>query len=156
MKNHCVIFDLDGTIADNSHRTHYLFPPDPKPEGWKPDWKEFHSHFHLDKPNDPIVTMLHGIMALKISVIICTGRFEHYREGTLEWFKKHFIGPPELMLMRPNNNHQKDYELKRSMLHELRKKYNYNPFLIVDDRSSVVAMWREEGLVCAQVADGDF
>jgi hypothetical protein len=29
-------------------------------------------------------------------------------------------------------------------------------FLVVDDRDKVVKMWREEGLTCFQVAEGDF
>ncbi len=156
MKDNCVIFDLDGTIANNAHRTHYLFPPDPKPDKWKPHWHSFHGLYFLDKPNDPIVTMYHGFMALDTTVVICSGRYEQFREGTLDWFHKYFIGVPKLMLMRPDDNQQKDYELKRSMLYELRKKHDLHPFLVVDDRSSVVAMWRKEGLVCAQVADGDF
>jgi len=30
------------------------------------------------------------------------------------------------------------------------------PDLVFDDRASVVTMWRENGIACAQVAAGDF
>jgi hypothetical protein len=35
-------------------------------------------------------------------------------------------------------------------------KASRKPDLIFEDRASVVAMWRSQGVVCAQVAPGDF
>jgi hypothetical protein len=32
----------------------------------------------------------------------------------------------------------------------------YEPIMVFDDRNQVVKMWRERGIVCAQVAEGDF
>jgi hypothetical protein len=30
------------------------------------------------------------------------------------------------------------------------------PFFVLDDRDKVVAMWRSKGLICLQVAEGNF
>ena len=48
-----------------------------------------------------------------------------------------------------------DPEVKRRALKEMRDD-GFDPWLVVDDRSSVVDAWRGEGLVCLQCAPGDF
>lgn len=48
-----------------------------------------------------------------------------------------------------------DVQVKRELLAEIRKD-GYEPIVVLDDRSSVVEMWREEKLTCLQVAKGDF
>jgi len=37
-----------------------------------------------------------------------------------------------------------------------RRADRFSPELAIDDRRRVVDMWRSEGLVCAQVAEGEF
>jgi len=32
----------------------------------------------------------------------------------------------------------------------------FEPILVVEDRASVVSMWRSEGLICLQCAPGEF
>ena len=43
MKTPCYIFDIDGTIANNKHRTHFL-------EASPKDWDGYHALAHLDTP----------------------------------------------------------------------------------------------------------
>ena len=80
------------------------------------------------------------------------------RQKTEEWLRRHcyFLpgGEPELR-MRPHGDYTPDQELKRRWLHEARVA-NRAPDIVFDDRAKVVAMWREEGVFCAQVAPGDF
>jgi hypothetical protein len=87
-------------------------------------------------------------------IIICTGRNE-----TEEWItEKQLLAcgiPYHALLMRPNDDYDPDDILKQRMLQELRKE-GYNPQMVFDDRNSVVAMWRANGLTCLQCADGDF
>jgi len=45
--------------------------------------------------------------------------------------------------------------VKREMLDRIRAD-GYNPIMAFEDRSRVVKMWREAGIPCAQVAEGDF
>lgn len=57
--------------------------------------------------------------------------------------------------MRPEGNNEKDSIIKRRMFDEyIRGKY-YVDF-VLDDRNQVVEMWRNMGLTCLQVAEGDF
>ena len=57
--------------------------------------------------------------------------------------------------MRPKGDNRPDTEVKREIYErEIRDKYNV--LLVIDDRNSVVQQWREMGLPCFQVAEGDF
>jgi hypothetical protein len=53
---------------------------------------------------------------------------------------------------RPAGDHTPDTELKAGWLAQASPK----PDLVFDDRASVVAMWRANGIPCCQVAEGDF
>ncbi len=47
-----------------------------------------------------------------------------------------------------------DWIVKKQLLWEIRKEFD--PLIAIDDRNSVVKMWREEGIQCLQAAEGDF
>ncbi len=49
-----VIFDIDGTLADNSHRQHFL-------EGGKKDWKGFFDAMVDDQPNINVLRLFDAI-----------------------------------------------------------------------------------------------
>jgi hypothetical protein len=157
----CVIFDLDGTLAVVDHRVHFIVRPSrpataPYDLAWKPDWPSFNAAHVDDTPNAPIVEMYHALQdTLATDVVVCTGRFEHYHESTLAWFDKWHIWRPMILMMRAPDDHRPDTVIKAEMLQALRDQ-QFNPTLAVEDRKSVVAMWREAGLICAQVAEGDF
>jgi hypothetical protein len=57
--------------------------------------------------------------------------------------------------MRSDKDRRADDIVKRELLARMRAD-QFNPALAIDDRRRVVDMWRAEGLVCAQVAEGDF
>ena len=59
--------------------------------------------------------------------------------------------------MRPTDDYHhymKDSDLKQMWLDTLVDKDDV--FAVFDDRQQVVDMWRQNGLTCFQVADGDF
>ena len=53
----------------------------------------------------------------------------------------------------PQSKYISDVELKQNWLSEIGKE---NVLCVFDDRNKLVDMWRKNGLVCFQVADGDF
>ena len=75
-----VIVDLDGTLADCTHRLHHIF-----------------AACEFDEPNAVIVALVKA----------------------------------------------------------LAREHRFEPALAIDDRCRVVEMWRQERLVCAQVAEGE-
>lgn len=145
--NHrCVIFDVDGTLLSNEHRVHHLHK-EPK------DWEAFGATMHEDTPIEQVV-MLARLLRQHFAIVICTGRMEKYREVTTASFRKHDIWH-DMMFMRPTNDHRPDAVVKRELLDEIQA-VGFHPQFVVEDRNSVVKMWREAGLVCLQCAEGDF
>lgn len=142
-----VIFDIDGTLADNSHRRHYI-------SGREPDWESFNGESSNDSPNIPVVTLLRMMKDAGYRIILSTGRFEKDRNRTEKWLEDNAIFYHDLF-MRPDGDHRPDYEVKEDMLRELQIGRE-NILFVVDDRSSVVEMWRRNGLTVLQCAKGDF
>ena len=57
--------------------------------------------------------------------------------------------------MRNANDYRPDEVIKKE-IYEREIKGKYDIICVFDDRNKVVDMWREEGFLCCQVADGDF
>jgi hypothetical protein len=144
-----IICDLDGTLADITHRRHHI---DKRPR----DWDAFHAGIPLDKPNVNVGIALTAFMNLDYEIIFVTGRFQKWREETEEWLHKHFPHiAPTFLFMRDDEDFRKDDVVKRE-IYENEIKPNFDVKLVLDDRDHVVKAWRELGLECWQVADGAY
>lgn len=149
MTNECFLFDIDGTIADISHRQHFL---DERPK----NWDAFHAATSDDVPLRHMRIVLRALVNHlgPRHVLYVTGRVEKTRAATVEWLR--WYNFPQLrLLMRPDGDYRDDTILKREMLDQLRAE-GFVPLMVFEDRSRVVNMWREVGVPCAQVAPGDF
>ena len=60
------------------------------------------------------------------------------------------------LVMRPANLHRPDDALKEAWLLQQTTSTRARIVGVFEDRDRVVAMWRRNGLVCFQVAPGDF
>lgn len=149
-----VIVDIDGTIANGDHRVHYI---QPKEKGEKKDWGRYFSLLHDDKPHLDIIWMVKTLHAAGCKIVICSGREDRTRDKTVIWLDEvaGLAGIYEKLYMRPLNDYRNDAIIKKELLDQIRAD-GYDPFLVIDDRDRVVAMWRDEGLRCLQVAYGDF
>ena len=58
--------------------------------------------------------------------------------------------------MRKDGDHRPDHVIKSEVLETIVKGYGKPPLMVFDDRNAVVKMWRDKGIPCLQVADGDF
>lgn len=147
----CYIFDIDGTIADNSHRTHHL-KKQPK------DWASYHEGVADDGPHKHIIGVAEAL-AKNATIVFCTGRHEGQRNATETWLFHNiaFAGaePNFNLYMRPEGDFRSDSIIKAELLAKI-KADGFYPIMAFDDRASVVTMWRENGVPCAQVAVGDF
>jgi FMN phosphatase YigB (HAD superfamily) len=146
MKKKAIIVDLDGTLADITHRRKFV-------EGQKKDWKNFNRNIIADEINgwcrEIIRRMIHDHHVLLVS-----GRTDELRQETLEWLKKHDVPFTELM-MRKHNDHRDDTVVKRE-IYEGRIRPSFDVLFVIDDRAKVVRMWREAGLICLQCDWGEF
>jgi NLI interacting factor-like phosphatase. len=147
------LVDLDGTIADCQHRRHYVDGSRSTGKNWDGffDPKEVMKDALIEPVRDLILAMNQ-----KYPIVYVTARREELRDTSVAWLRKHGLWTfPHKMYMRKVDDRRSDDIVKREILNEIRQS-DYEPYIAIDDRSSVVAMWRSEGLTCFQVAPGDF
>ena len=88
------------------------------------------------------------------SIIICSGRKSSSREVLQTWLEHNLI-PFDGIFMRDKDDNRKDSIIKQEIyLRDIEPFYDV--FLILDDRDQVVKMWRDLGLKCLQVQEGNF
>ena len=139
-----VIFDLDGTLANAEHRVHHL-------TGEVKDWRAFYADCANDEPIRPLILIAEMLAVFNWEVHIWTGRSAEVAAETEAWLAAQGLDDFSLR-MRPVGDHQPDTTLKEGWLGEC----GWTPDLVFEDRASVVDMWRSHGIICAQVAPGDF
>lgn len=143
-----IIFDLDGTLAIIDERRKAL---NSKPK----NWEAFFKGMINDEPNTPIIEIYNALaMTHKFSMLIVSGRPDKYIEESKSWLYKNNI-KFDAIYMRKTNDRRNDSLVKKDILDEILSN-GFNVVLSVDDRTSVVNMWRQNGIVCLQCADGDF
>lgn len=146
-----VVFDIDGTLADLSHRLHWI-------QSEEKNWDKFYEDVDKDEIIKPIaqIFVAYASFLVPSSKLICiTGRPERTREATLKWFREN-IGPePDGLYMRKNHDYRPDVEIKKEWIEKLQKK-GYKIQLAFEDRDRVVKMYRDMGIQCCQVAEGAY
>lgn len=142
-----VLFDIDGTLADCEHRRHHV-------TGKHKDFDAFYAAMAADTPNEPIVQMCNLYYANRWHVVLCTGRPESYRKITEDWLHNKGVMYHGLMMRPDERRFDPDYLVKQDMLGKILETRAVH--FAVDDRTQVVNMWRENGVTCLQVAEGNF
>lgn len=151
-----VIVDLDGTLANLDHRLHLVNNVNDDPD-FKPDWDTFTAACIYDEPNWPVVKTVRALYKDGCEIWIFSGRMDTAAMATEQWLSKDVADVPWNMIkMRDEGDFTKDSELKESWLQNMLVDDRDRILLVIDDRDSVVKMWRRNGLVCLQVAKGDF
>lgn len=140
MSNPIIIIDLDGTMCNISHRVHHV-------EGMTPDWDAFFADIDKDPPHDWCKKLCNTYEFNCYDIYLVSGRPSRYREVTEKWLEKHDIHYT-CLFMRLEGDRRADDIVKREILHSSIPKERVE--FVVDDRESVVKMWREEGLICLQ------
>lgn len=146
------IFDLDGTLADISHRIHHIV----KPRGQVADWDSFFKACVHDKVIPAMRDLANDLENhTNVLIWIVSGRSSVVARETCEWLAKHNV-KHDWLFMRAEGDHRPDYVLKEEWLNCLPKNVRGNIVCVFEDRKSVVDMWRRNGIMCCQVNDGDF
>lgn len=132
----CIICDIDGTIAKMVNRSPF-------------DWNKVDQ----DEVYQDIVDIL-KTYENKVDIIMMSGRDGSCKDLTMKWLIKNKI-PFDNLLMRSANDMRKDSIVKQE-LYENYIKDQWNVLFVLDDRQQVVNKWRELGLRCLQVQEGNF
>ena len=149
MSKNIVVVDIDGTIAKVGDRLKYL-------QQEKKDWDAFYEHCDEDEPIEDMCRLVEDFYEWGYDIVFCTGRRESVREKTREWIKQHLaIGWNYGLLMRKDKDWRPDTEVKPELLQKAGTTPDKVCF-ILEDRDSMVAMWRELGYRCLQVSEGKF
>lgn len=143
----CIICDIDGTLADLSHRRKWVAGP-------KREWGKFFAGMADDTPL-PTTTLIRTLLG-SLEVVFVTARPEEYRAVTRDWLVQN-LGPSALyphLLMRETGDYRPDVVVKREMLDVIRGAMLLHPILVLDDRPSVIEMWKEAGLMVLEIDSG--
>lgn len=131
-------FDLDGTLAHMDG-------------GRSPYQEELADQDRLDKA---VFATYQVYKKAGYKIILCSGRQDTYRDVTERWLKANNI-EFDLLVMRKGQDTRKDNIVKQELFFDNIYE-NYFLEMMFDDRDSVVKMWREIGVKCAQVEYGNF
>lgn len=131
-----VCVDIDGTLAHMADRSPYDY-----------------SKVSTDVVDETIRGIV-NIYSLDAGIIVVSGRKDECRKETELWLRNNKIYFNELH-MRKTDDNRPDYIVKKEIYNE-HIKGKYNVLFVLDDRDQVVRMWREEGLKCLQVQEGNF
>ena len=142
------IFDIDGTLADISHRLHFI---QKKPA----DWDGFFAACVDDEPIPEIIQVAKSLSPVA-HIVMVSGRSDVVRSQTLDWMSELGI-PCDCLMMRAAGDHREDSIVKAELLDDLREVYKDEPIAgVFEDRKQVVDMYRAKGLRVFQVAEGNF
>jgi len=132
----------------------------------KKDWNSFFAGGLEDKLRQEVFDRLLELSAQGKKIVFVSARPEKCRADTLTWFVRHGIMSKydkfawfedkkleyEALLMRPDGNSNDDTIIKQAILDKYFRKESIH--LVIDDRPSVIRMWRSNGLTVEDVGDG--
>lgn len=133
------VFDVDGTIADLSHRLQYV-QTSPK------NWKAFELGYVFDEPIQQTISVLNALRASGDKIVIVTARMgsTQGREDTQAWLEHHGI-KYDAIFMREDQDYRDDAIIKEELIDIIENGIG-KIFGVFDDRSHVVEMWRKRGI----------
>ena len=162
MKNRkkAVIVDIDGTIADITHRLHFIQDKYTVVDGviknQKKDWDSFYGNVLGD---EVIIAMRNLLVALHgdgIELIYVSGRREDTFDDTISWFVLNDVPfDRNLIFLRMAGDKREDAVVKFEIYKDCIE-HKFDVQFVLEDRVTVVAMWRSLGLLTLQCAEGNF
>lgn len=136
----CVIFDLDGTLADGRHRLHLLPSKD---YHLTESWTEFNLAAVDDLPIQDNIALCNALYQ-QYCIVILTGRSDVAEQITRKWLSEKGVQYDEL-IMRKQVDNRKDVQIKEE---ELRRIGLDNILCCFDDLPHVAYHMRGLGLTC--------
>lgn len=138
-ENGCYVFDIDGTIADSSHRYEHAT------EAMKThNWDLFNSFAHLDTPIHPVIKMNSLLYNEGVhQIVIATARTVENKDATEKWLDLHGV-KFDAIYMRDFDIRDCDSILKLQMANDIAEEFG-TIHGVFEDRKRVKKMWVELG-----------
>ncbi len=161
-----IVFDLDGTLRDASHRIHLI-------SNGSRDWDAFYRACKDDAPIWHQINNLKHFVEMGENVMIWSGCSDIARLTTIDQLNAWGIvigndpisraseEPGDTIVdslwMRSHGDYTPDDKLKLEWYEHYSVYGTHDPITMAfDDRDRMVRMWRSQGVKCVQVAEGDF
>lgn len=141
------VFDIDGTIANNEHRSH-LFPSSDL--HLTSSWKDYNKACSGDSPIIPMIKMMNAL-AESSQVYIMTSRSDEVEWRTLEWLQDNEV-EYDSIYMRSRHDNRKDYKIKEEWLNEISSGDKGN-VVIFEDNPQVIKHLRSCGYTVMAVCE---
>lgn len=157
-----IAFDLDGTLSDLQNRLHHI--QDLTASATRAEKEKAYRAFFADCGNDTPIHHAKIIWDCLVNngydLCIVTGRSDEVRQETVNWLVEHGFFANEgiaeqYLYMRSEGDRRPDSIAKAELMDQAVADWGHCD-LVFEDRASVVALWRERGIPCYQVAPGDF
>lgn len=145
MRKPAILIDIDGTLANIDKRRREFLK--------EKDWDSFYSKIHEDHLNvwcHLIIEKFRG----DHQIVLVTGRRQIYEKETLSWLKSNNVTYDKIFF-RPGDDFRPD-DIVKMEIFENHIRNSFDVLFVIDDRASVVEMWRNLGLICLQCDVGDF
>lgn len=141
-----IVFDIDGVLADCSHRLKYI-------QGEDKDYDKFYSYDEILKDNpilnlDKILFNIQCAESSDIDIRFITARNIKSITATAEWLEKYFSIMVEEgdILMRPEKDWRPAYQVKEDLIE---KHIGFENILFAfDDDEQANEMYKKHGVTC--------
>jgi hypothetical protein len=156
------ICDVDGTLMNVMKRAIHA-QRTKRVTDKRMNWDNFLDPNIMLEYDTPNVDVCNVINALKSQIcivepenriIITSARNERHRDVTIKQLQLAGV-EYDAMYLRNDGDFRPDDIVKAELLDKI-KADGYNPTIAFDDRNQVVKKWRELGIKCYQVREGDF
>ena len=153
MNRRAIIVDLDGTLSNPEKRLHHL-------DG-EPNWPAFHDEMDSDASYPAIVSLVRALYRATEegcefeAIVLVTARHDDpkYVAKTKAWLEVEDV-PYHALYMRRDMDTRPDAVVKQEILQRMLED-GYEPVLAIDDRDSVLDMWRSFGITTLKCGAGE-
>lgn len=114
-----VVWDLDGTLADDRARAHFVEVE----QGRERDWDSYFDAIDQDPPIAASMEILRAMRAHGSRIIFLTGRPDFTRPKTERWLQANGLAEYDLLVMRPEGEKRHAGEFKVDEVRKLRERY---------------------------------
>jgi len=139
-----IAFDIDGTLSIVGDRLDCL---------QNQHYDSFYERCGEDRVNWDLAEVYKSLHMSNIDIIVVTGRRESCRHSTLKWFRENGLYlESKNLYMRDDGDTRRDTVVKLEKVEHIIDSIT----LVFEDRNCMVKVWRDRGVTCCQVAEGNF
>ncbi len=145
IKQNCYIFDLDGTLFDNSARDHLV--PEDVSCTW--NWTEWNQACHMDVLIEPIARIAHALHEAGYVICYVTSRCEDGWDETWTKMMSEKLPQTDNLLMRLVGDNRDVCEVKEELFKEVDNEYNV--IAAFEDQQNIIDHMTELGYTMIKV-----